>query len=85
MAFSMAKRSKERPILFMEINPIVADSDGDNLSDGVEVAGPTVPLNQIGRAAQTVSLTWDSTESDTFSVFYSRDMINWDSGLEDGI
>lgn len=37
------------------------------------------------RTDNTVSLTWDSTESDIFSVFYSLDMINWEGGLESGI
>ena len=32
-----------------------------------------------------VSLTWNSRESDVFTLKYSTDLINWDSDIDDGI
>ncbi|MGJ8697767.1 MAG: DNRLRE domain-containing protein [Verrucomicrobiaceae bacterium] len=69
---------------------------GDPLGSGANVlnfmqvreAGPrTLQITDISvnRVDNTVSLTWDSMESDTFSVFFSLDMINWEGELEDGI
>ena len=34
---------------------------------------------------ETVTLTWDSRESESYSVRYSTDLVNWDNDLDDSI
>lgn len=39
----------------------------------------------LDQATDTVSLTWDSQPNETFSVFFSLDLIDWGGEFDDGI
>jgi hypothetical protein len=46
---------------------------------------PIITAIELNRETKELTLTWDSTEGDTFAVLYSTDLISWDSDLDDGI
>ena len=82
------------PVQSFEVKQFNAGADplgvGANVLNFMQVreAGPrTLNITDISmdRDNNTVTLTWDSMESDTFSIFYSTDLINWNGELDDDV
>lgn len=82
------------PVQSFEVKQFNAGADplglGANVLNFIQVreAGPrTLNITDISmdHDNNTVTLTWDSMESDTFSIFYSNDLINWDGELDDDV
>lgn len=77
-----------------EVKQFLAGSDPFGTSTSVlnfmqvrETGPRTVNITDISinLSENTVTLTWDSIESDTFSIFASLDLIDWEMELNDNI
>ncbi|MDB4356540.1 LamG domain-containing protein [Akkermansiaceae bacterium] len=42
-------------------------------------------ITSVIKDGDMVSLTWTSKATDTYTIYYSLDLVNWDSDIEDGI
>lgn len=52
-----------------------------------EISPRTITVKEVSfdQANGTVTLTWDSKETDLFSIFFSTDLLNFEGELDDGI
>ena len=56
-----------------------------DVTSGVSAAPFTIREFAYSPGDNTIMLTWDSREGETYAVRYSYDMTNWDADLDDGI
>ncbi len=73
-----------------EIAEIWADGEGNSievlLGGGIPFAITNITYNSMGTddpSDDTISLTWPSKEGQSYGVFYSKDLFDWDTDLND--
>lgn len=80
------------PVQSFEVEQYVSGGGGTpatvvNFIQVREVSPRTITITDVSvdQANGTVTLTWDSAEVDTFSLFYSVDLINFENEIDDSI